>query len=55
MTLEKIVGRIMAEKGWDAAADPMVRRVTIIALKALQKRRVITAAQGKPIRWTITL
>jgi hypothetical protein len=37
MTLEAIAARIVADKGLNAAAEPMVRPVAIIALKALQK------------------
>ena len=41
MTTEAIAARIVADKGLDAAAEPMVRRVAIIALMALRKRGVV--------------
>ena len=46
MTIEGIAARIVADKGLDTAAKPMVRRVAIIALKALQKRGVVTGEKA---------
>jgi hypothetical protein len=53
MTTEAIAARIVADKGLDAAAEPMVRRVAIIALNALRKSGA--AAHDKASGgWTIT-
>jgi hypothetical protein len=52
MTIEAMVARIVADKGLDAAAEPMVRRVALIALRALQKRGLATG-EGKPELWTL--
>jgi hypothetical protein len=51
MTTEVMAARIVADKGLEAIAEPMVRRVAIIALKALQKRGVV-ASDGK--QWAVS-
>jgi len=53
MTTEAIAARIVADKGLDAVAEPMVRRVAIVALAALRKRG--TADRDKASGgWAIT-
>jgi hypothetical protein len=49
MTTEAIAARIVADKGLDPVVEPMVRRVAIIALKALRKRELAASDDGK--RW----
>jgi hypothetical protein len=46
ITTEAIAARIVADKGLEAIAEPMVRRMVIIALKALAKRGAV-AGDGK--------
>ena len=52
MTTEAIAARIVADKGLDAVAERMVRRVAIIALKALKKRGIMMTG-GSPPAWSI--
>jgi hypothetical protein len=49
MTTEAIAARIVADKGLDPVVEPMVRRVAIIALRALRKRELAASDDGK--RW----
>jgi hypothetical protein len=42
-----------ADKGLEAAAEPMVRRVSIIALNALAKRGVVIANGKNPALWAV--
>ena len=53
MTTEAIAARIVGDKGLEAAAEPMVRRVAIIALTALRKSGA--ANRDKAPGWTLTL
>ena len=52
MTLEAIVERVMTEKGLDPAAAQTIRRVTIIALKQLQKRVIVDCERASG-RWAV--
>jgi hypothetical protein len=49
MTTEAIAARIVADKGLEDVAEPMVRCAAIIALKAMTKRGVVASDAGK--RW----
>jgi hypothetical protein len=52
MTTEAIAARIVADKGIEAVAEPMVTRVSAIALRSLLKRGVVKSDDGK--RWSTT-